>query len=948
MKMGKGFYLKSAFRNIWNGKRQSIIFFLGIFISVTIVTSLSLWSATAEDITVKDFMKDIDYEIRVRSYLPQNLPQIKDWLDSQELIERTTFIHHNQAFFNTEDKTPFYRFFPLDDQEDPSNPVILSTLFIVPNGTIERLSHQFTFEGEFELQPNEMLISRNVANLYQERLNKTIIPGTQLNVSICKQSVDFGIYLFQYQPKLFYNITVRGIYEIVPGNTMLQTTFSDDFISNSIIFHNDTMLTSDIEQMEENGLTPSLFAKMDSEKITEEGIDTAFAKIENLVERLQIAESSSLPTILDAPILDLKQSFSRANTYTLVLLPAILLGILQAVFTTNIVVEKRKNEFTIMKERGGNKGQIIGTMIIEFLILALVGIILAISVSLIISSLLPGFATSGFSWNSFVYFFSNLKVQILPIILTILGILVIITIYSALKINQFLNIEISERERKFRGKVQQWILLSFLIVISLGAFVSLIVLGIIFYQDYAEVYTYSLENTQRASVLFILITLVLLILAVGFSLLIIFFLGKFKLFHRLLLGKNGFFVRNNFNKSRYKFSPIIIILMIAISTTFFSLTLMKVLNQNEEQSNFYTNGADLRFKTKNVDYTFANNLTDIEGINQVMPVMKTSGQYGAEQLSIYGINTTIYANIGRWIDSSFNNKFASEFYEDYTTEEWLNKLDLNRNGTIISEEMATKYSLEIGEFVTFSNIPIQGSYSSDEYIITGIIHSAPGLGLASSSNLALDQPNDFFVLVNERKMHQDYDINTTSLFFGSMSESITIETITEQLADNTNVLAINPELVSVSFGEQYVNRYVPSLEVFIYLEIISVNLIALIVIVSNVDFILSQRKRNNAVLFALGNTWNNLLKIISSELLIISIFAILASLLIGLPLVLLSMLLTKPFLLERILVPFSFVIPIIPLAIVGAGIILVPILSAMPILLRTRREKVADTFFVLS
>ncbi|MFW9923561.1 MAG: FtsX-like permease family protein [Candidatus Thorarchaeota archaeon] len=939
--MGFRFYTKNAFRNIWFGKKQSTIFFLGIFLSITIVTSLSLWSSTAEDVSIRDFMSDIDFEVKVRSYLPTKIPEIQEWLDSDSLVKSTALIHSNLAFFNAEDKNPFYRFWPFDEQDDMNNSVAMTTLLLMRNTSIHRIRAQFEVEGDFDLEQNEVLLSRNVANQLSIIYNETVSPGYVLNLSICRQSVDFGVYLFQYQPKHFYNITVSGIYDLIPGITMMQTSFSQDFLSNSIIFLTENMLEEDIDQMELNGLTPLLVVKVDTDDVIEDGVDGIIPRIENLIDRLEVAQSSSLPSILDAPLLDLKQTYNKVNTYTLVLLPAILLGILQSIFTTNIIVEKRRNEIIIFKERGGEKLQIMGSFLLEFLILALLAVILAIGVSLIIASLIPGLAWTSLTWESFTYFFTNYNIKYIPIILIILGILLVTIFYTIYKINQILNIEITEREKSWRNRLLKWLSISLLLAVTLGTIVVLIIFGLQYHASYSDLYNYSLEDTENASVLFSIITTLIVLLGVCITVGLYFGLGKSKRFLKIL-GKNNFFIRNNLNKSRFKFTPIILLLLIVGSTTFFSFALLSTLKENAITTEYYNNGSDLRINTFNVDYTYAENLSKIEGIEEVMPIMKTSGKYGYDVVTIYGVNATKFAQIGRWDDSSFNNEKVPEIYYSQNYSQWLRRLEMNVNGTIISEKLAERFDIKLGSFVKFSTIPTAGSYSSDEYFVCGIMHSAPGLGLTSGSNLALNQPNEYFIMINEMKMHVHYDLNTTNLFFAKTYDNATLADVVNEVQQQENVYEVNPELINISYGEFYVYRYVPSLSTFIYILIVLINIIGIITVVTNIDFILTQRKHNNAILFALGNSWKNFTSMVISELVLVCILSIVIAGIIGIPLAFLVTVLTKPFLLEMLVLPMNFIVPYISIALVSLGILIIPLLSAIPTILKSQREKIAE------
>ena len=946
--MAKGFYLKSAFRNIWNGKKQSFIYFLGIFISITVVTSLSIWSVTAEDVSVKDFMEAQDFELRVRSYLPERLPDIKEWLDEESLVESSSFIHYNLAFFNAEDKTPFYRFFPLDNQENMSDPVGLSTLFLIDNITAPRIASQFNYEGSFDLQEGEVLISRTIANQLEGIYNKTIEPGIQVNLSICKQSTDFGLYLFQYEPEHFYNITIKGIYEIIPGITMLQSSFSQDFIDTSIIFLRDNLAQEHVDRMESNGLTPILVVKLDSDKITDDGADEIMPKIEQLIISLEIEQSTSLPYILDAPIDDLKQSFNKAKNYMLVLLPVVILGVIQALFTTNIVIEHRKTEIIILKERGGQKLQIIGTFILEFFILALIGIIISSLSSIILASLIPGLTPEGLTWEGFTSFLGSLKIQYIPVIITILSALIVTLIYASIRINQILTYEISEREQKFRGKVQKGILLGILIVATVGSIAALIIFGIIYQLELADVFNYSIEDTQKGTILFILIIIVTLLLSICVSLLVTFILGKIN--WTKILNKDGFFISNNFKNSDHKFSSIILILLIVCTTAFFSFTQLATLKINEQNTEYYNNGSDLRIHTKDIHHLFTTNLSTTTGVDDAMAVMKSSGQYGLDLVTLYGVNATKFSDIGRWDSSSFSNELEiiDDIYKDFNYESWLARLPLYRNGTIISDSLAKKFELEIGETITLSTIPFGGRYGNDEFYIVGIMHSAPGLGLTDGVNLALDQPNAYYMLVNDWKFYEDYRINNTNLFFANLNNNANLEDVENNLKLNEKIVDVNPSLEYVSFGELFVNKYLPPIQIFIYIQIVLTLLIGSIIIISNIDFILSQRKPNNAILFALGNPWKGLLRTILSELAILSSAVIFFGSIIAFPMVAISNLLAKSFLLDKLILPLNYTINYLSIILVCIGILVIPLLATLPVLLKSRNEKIANIIYQIT
>ena len=112
--MSLGFYFKTAFRRMWQSRKYFIVYSIGIILTISVISSVTIWSVTSENLAVRDFLRDFDYELRVRSYLPDNLPDIQAWLENHPLVESVSNISYNQAFFNAENKDPLYEFYPLN------------------------------------------------------------------------------------------------------------------------------------------------------------------------------------------------------------------------------------------------------------------------------------------------------------------------------------------------------------------------------------------------------------------------------------------------------------------------------------------------------------------------------------------------------------------------------------------------------------------------------------------------------------------------------------------------------------------------------------------------------------------------------------------------------------------------------------------------------------------
>ncbi|MGC9779629.1 MAG: ABC transporter permease [Candidatus Heimdallarchaeota archaeon] len=939
--MSMSFYFGTAGRNIINNKKQSLLYIFGIIITITIISSLSIWSSTSENLAVRDLLSKQNYEIKVRPIIPTDLPYIQEWLDRSPYIESTARIYYNLAFFNAESKNPRYRFWPLDNQSDMTDPVTLATLFLVPETRVERFAHQYEVEGEFELGVGDVLISKGHAEQIEHYLNITVVPGMKTNLSICRQSVDFGIFLFQYEPVNFYNITIRGIYDRVTSATMLQETFSDDFLDNSIFFLQENMLEDDVQRMDDNGLTPLLAAKIDLEVLSQEGTSGILTKIEEIIDLLKFDFPIIVAEILDSPINNLEQAYTKAKTVYLVMTPVVILGLIQTLITLNILLESRRTEITILKEKGGQKWQIIGSILIEFIILIFIALAFVIVASLFVASLLPSVASGSVTEASFVDFFSNMKFEPWSIVIASLSFLIITLLFTTLKINQIISINLEERDVKFRDKSQKIILYILLTVLTLGAITAFIVLTFILGTDLRNADIFTLEDSQNSSYLFITISIIVILVSVLLAVLLFLLIGRMKIIYNITHRRNSFFLVNNFSKSRYKLNIIFDVLLIITSSTFYSISLLKTISTTNENLNYYNNGSDFRIVTQEVNHTYDVILRAVEGIEDVMPVMRTSGFINTQSVTVYGINPESYITIGRWIDSSFRKDAIPDIYQNNTYENWLMLLSENINNSIISDSLPEIYQINISDIIIINNLPVGAIAGPDDFYVTGKIHSAPGLGLAIGKNLDLNQPQDHFMLVNEDKLVNHYGIETTELFFASLSSDFILEEVKEQLLLLEEVIAVNPVLQGEGFVDDAINNYIPSIEVFIIAQIAFINIIGIVIIFTNIDFILKQRKQETAILAAFGNTNTNYLKMVLSEIFLLDFWSIFIGLLISLPMVWVTVKVITPFFTNIMILPMQYSIDYVFSAVFIIIFLAVTALAAVPTLIRSKREKIS-------
>ncbi|NHJ84733.1 MAG: ABC transporter permease [Asgard group archaeon] len=939
--MSTEFYFSSAFRNIWTNKRQFMIFSLGVFMSISIISSLSIWSTTSDNTAIKDFLDDQDFELNARALLLANLPLVKDWLDNYELVESTHYIYDNLAFFNVEDKSPFYRFYPLDNQDDMSDPATFCTLYLISNTTIKRLASQFNVKGEFDLEENEVLISETQAYQIEQAMNLTVTPGTVLNLTVCRDSVDFGILVAQYQPVHFYNITVRGIYSRINTETCFQDVYSNNQIDNSIIFLRDNLSPYDIQRMDDNGLYPRLFAKCKSDLLIADGLDQIVPKLEHLSELISVNVATASVTLLTTPFDNFRQTYAKAKTTLVILAPVTILGVILAITSTNIILEKRKLEIEVYKERSGQKWQIIGFLLIEFSFVALVTLLIGIFSSILFSAFIPAIASQELTWSNYSYFLQNLKIQYWLIALAAVVIFTAVIFNGILKINQLLTKDLSERDLKFRNKLQKGFALGLLGLLTLTSIIAFIALTIIFNKNSNNFYNFTAMEKRNSSILFVILSFIIILVSIMSAIGLFELLGRMKGFYKIFMRKNSLFLINNLKNSKYKFNTLLIVLFIITSSTIYSLVVFNTIQVTNNAYQYYNNGSDLRIQTIETSFTFQETIASIDGIDKVMPVLYVTGRFSPDTITVFGINTSIYAELGRWDSSSFNNDLPDE-YHNYQVNDWMNKLSTNINGSIISDQLAERYLIDYGDELTITNLPIGTGYGPDYFDVEGMFHSAPGLGLSSGKNFELNQPNSYSMLVNLEKIIYFYNVTTTNLFFASVLPGADINLIINELSALNLITEINPVISLEGYGASYISDYVPSIEIFLLIQIALTNLIGLVIIFNSIHFTLEQRKQENTIFKAFGNTNNNYFRLVFNELMVVNSTALIIGLGIGLFLAFITKIFLVPFFETRLILPMQFSMGYIYLISFAVYLIFLSFISIIPSYIKMRREKVAE------
>lgn len=939
--MKSGFYLSLAFKNIFNHKRHMTIITFGIIISISVGLSINNWSATAENLAINDFLDLQDYQAYILSQkFTEDIPAINEFISKKPIVENTSTVYATYGLFNTENKSADYFCFPEEEQADLSDPISITNAFIATQNTLDRISFLFDVQGNFSVENNGIVLSWDQVQELSEIYDREIVVGDRLNVSIAKNLPKPSVgenYLSDFNSTNYNNYSVQGIYTFKESISITQVAFNLDKLTDSIIFPYEDISLSDREEMVDNQVISMLFVKFNKEVLIENGFDQVVEKMNAFSEVVKAEFPYSFVFVLDSPIESLIAIYARAHIAIVFMVPVILTGLMLTVFVINIVTESRGSEIALLRDRGATTFQILLLFLLELLIISLVGIILGIVLSLVIAAIIPSFSIHSLvSANLFTKFLLNMKISPSFTILISLGCLVVVMGYSTFKIWR----ELMKKEgikaqggNESQKKIEQNILTGLnvgLVLITLAALIFTIVDTL---NKMSDSNNFSLASTRSAGYVFILFSVLLFFTSEGMSLLLNRkVLGSLKQIYNRITFNDTFFLVNNLKRKQKRLTTMLLPLILIGAILIFSLVCSFSIAQNQQLEADFKNGADLRIVTRPLNDQFKDNISQIEGVNEVVPVLKARGRIAYDYYTVYGIPPDIYARVGYWHRSSFPGNSSFNI---------LNKLAETPNGVILSQKFAENLNLSIGDILPISDLPGEVYYR--RFTIVGMIHSAPGLGLAEGRNLELQQPYNGFVLINSNYMKNELTVNYCQLFLASILPGENKSNIEDQISQLSRGIQVNPPTINEEFVGSFISAYIPNVLSFFWINFSVTALIGFILLIIFTDFILTQRSQEFAIILSMGASRNTLSKIISFELLVIIISSSLSSLLIGMAFTYISFNIITPLLTTHNIIPFTIIVPVWQLVLFPLAMILATIIGTLPtIAIHSRREIIAS------
>jgi len=936
------FNIRLILKNIRNRKRSTIIVMMGLIFALSILFTSSIWTQTSQKIIADDYIETLDYEMYISTFRMNAMEPVYTFALADVSVRQVDWFFPTIALFNYEDKLDDYRWYPEENQENMSNPVSLTNSFVISSRAIERIKMNFEIEGNASLNSGEIMMSYTQAEQLSDIYNETIIPGYKLNVAVTRRipNTDIGEHSMQYydiSETSFSNYTVAGIYKYVGHDSVMDrliggsASSGQGIVLDSIFFPMEDMTEVDRFIMDSNGILPRLLVKTDAQQLRSNGIEGMPDNLLALKERIEIRFYHSYCYILDQEIQTMTDEYRRTFGSLALFVPTLVAAVFLTILSTQMTVKRRREEIAFLRSRGAVSSQIIGMFFGEFLLISIFSLLISIGVGILVSALIPSFGHNEF-FNSALFFRYFQYLEISPYDIEIYS-LIVLGIYlgmTLINVITYVRRDIQESMLVTR-KGQQILSLG----LKIGAF-ALTIAGFIFlYLDYRRTaaisYTFGFNmisaSTQTLFVFIAIIFFTCYFVSLGIN----YLLRNAERIFGFIFKKGKFLISRNIRRYNKNFTELtfFLILIICLLTSF--LTIRSTTMHNAALEEEYRSGADLRIQTMvPVDIPdFEQTIENITGIQNITGFYSAIASIGLQEIEIFGIDPVEYLTIGKWTQGSFVDMSATEA---------ITALANNESGVILSDYIAERLGFTVGREMYITDF--RGGPFQIKLNVSAIVSSAPGLGVAHGYDPKMNRGTSEWALIT-REMFVDRigQLNGT-LFLASVDQDADIEQIVEQIEALDPLIVVNPERINPDYIGYFIVEYIPHVTITLLIGAIFLNVIGVIYIIISTDFILEQRRRENAVLLALGGKQTKIQKLLLSEL-----FVFLSTTFIfGIPLGIITtaslLVFSKPLLISREILPMSIHVDAVALVIMIATLITAAAIGIIPILRKQMKYEI--------
>ncbi|MFW9960868.1 MAG: ABC transporter permease [Candidatus Thorarchaeota archaeon] len=786
-----------ALTSLKNSRTRNMGIALILAISIALPTTIFSWTNTGTQLAIRDYFDANSYQFSLQAQ--PGTPYYSTLFDAQELVLESPFTEYAHitpstiGILRADGVTPDWDVYHTTDLNYALGIKDVRVIVVAPD-ILKVWSKELAWEGNFSLGPGEILVSQRFVDTAEAVTNYSINIeiGSEISIDVLRSSYDppegrpFDPLLLNRQ--IMRNLTVVGIYDVV-RQSVVGFSFGgvlrknwDPFgplesvmgIRDSVLISAEELGAESVEMIKNQGFfSPVEFVRGSADGLIAAG--PTQAAVNMLALKTMIEESDD--TLRIYGLSNIANLQTHINTYVasqvliILALPIMIMSLMLTIFTSEASVSQKKGEISALRSKGASYGQIFGAYIWESLILALIGLLLGLGITFLAAPLM-GSATGLLTFDISLYlvFFNELTIPAQALILAILIAMFLPAAYLFHVSRRIDVTEIGQPTTRLASEIPEEVHLSYYAVSLSVVLVVLLAMPIL------------LNPTGQTAIFELLVSSILLFAAayLGSRAMRLVTASASERVSRVL-GAKKLYITQSLRRRKGQFIPLLVILTLTLSTTTMMMIQTASFEDTLRNEANYALGSTIRIETFEHPIDWLESLPEYSGATGSTPVIETIAYVDTEGIYLEGINTTEYRNIGNFKSTSF----VGASYDVILT-----SLQNTENGIILSEYHASLWDVSVGDPITMDISTTSGT-KAVSFSVVGMMHSAPGFGVASTRDLEGIPFGAFFgfqpglggfALVNLNDLSNETGYTTTRTYFVGATSLDDVLELTEYLS----------------------------------------------------------------------------------------------------------------------------------------------------------------------
>ncbi|MFX0107008.1 MAG: FtsX-like permease family protein [Candidatus Hodarchaeota archaeon] len=855
---------------------RAISLALTLGLGISLLASNIVWADTGVMISTNEYFAENTFQMVVDTYAGQyeEGTLARDYLRNYPIVEKVYSMNSTIGILwgNELDEDTLYDIdFPLYSQGVKDCRVIF-----VNNEFLADVSGEFNYTGSFELQPGEILVSTQFLSYVVDVFNITLKIGDTIDMEVFLQRVpdwvtiqDDGREIRLFRMETLDDYRIAGIYHPKTYTSLVERAFPPKMraiwnwtnVRYPVLGMRDSVMVLE-DSIPPNSLSPNgwfqtvYLVRASATALVAAGPADIVENFETLISRVE--EQFEVDVHGEDHIYYLQwlvDSYLNSLSYSLLNLPIYFLALILSVFAADAFMAPRRTEVGVLRSKGANFNQVYGVFLWEAIFLAVFALVLGMFLSAIFAALIP--ATTGFmsfDWGVYEYYLLNSVIKPDTLLIAVLLCILPPMLFILYLAKQASTAEIGTTIQNTADLVNE---AGESYRFTFGA--SSLLLAIVV-----------------ASVIFLPLSPFMLLLNVGLGTSAWFFiayngsrvsrigLARVSSGMSFILGQKNRIAAGYLRMRKGRIVPLMVVLALTMSSTIaFSVQAESLrIDLNREVS--YALGTDLRIELLPQTFEYADILESYDGVENVTPVFRCRGTVGNDKITVTALDQLQYAEMGYFDDTSFYSQNASSVLSD---------LAEVPNGIVLSEFHANRWNKQVGDALNLV-VAIPGIMIELIFNVTGLVYTAPGFGYASITDIpysplgagfGFQSGYEGFALTNFEFLTGELGAETTDLFFASLEEGVDPQSIVEALEEVEGTIAHTPEtfdLKSYSYGTALFLSTIEGLFSIGFVMALIMSIFALSIFLGSV---VRERRREYAVLRALGGSRKQIVSMVFSE-----------------------------------------------------------------------------------